>query len=302
MLRSNNLKSQLKLLGPLLLKVYALLLLVLVGIGLLRVFFDVDIGELTRDPIHETGLHPFVGFLSNTGILLWCLTAAVCLFTAFVLRRSNDDADRVSFFLYGGLLTGWLMLDDLFLFHDVILREYLHVGEAITYSVYVFAVAFFFYHFRNLVKRTDYVIIFLALVFFAVSLLVDFVADRQVDIPGHYLFEDGFKFLGIASWMLFFTRTAFVDIMAATGARKARMTDGICPHCLSTKVQIVRNRVSVELPGVPLSGIHRYEKPVVTPLRNDHFSLTCEDCGYSEFYVTERTKLVSVAENQRKAS
>ncbi|RJQ48052.1 MAG: hypothetical protein C4534_00245 [Gaiellales bacterium] len=282
----------------LLLAVFGAAVLVLAVIGLLRVFLGVDIGELTRDPIHKTGLHPFVGFLSNAGVLLWAFAAAICLFCAFVLRRTDGDAS--GFYLAAGLITAWMMLDDLFLFHDVILREYLGVAELVTYPLYFAAVAAFFYVFRRRVLDSEYVILILTAMFFLATMLLDLLVDNQL-IPGEYLFEDGFKFLGIVGWLTYFGRTGFSDVLAAASAgRRARMRDGVCARCGSTDVTISNSRAQPELHAVPLAAAYRYEKPVVTPLPSGQLSASCNECGYSEIYLSGSSKLVSVSRNLRR--
>lgn len=303
MIKSSSFKRQLRQLSPLLVKIYALILAILALVVIARVTLGLEIGELTRDPIHKTGLHPFVGVLSNIGVLVWCFTAAYCFFAAYVLRRGNVRGERARFFLFGGLITAWLMLDDLLLFHDVIFREYLRVNEIVTYLLYAVVAGLFFYRFRELLKGFDYILLVLATGFFAASMGTDVLIDRQLaTMPGVYLFEDGFKILGIGSWAMFFTRTAFYEVMTTAGARKMRMTDGVCPNCSSSDVSIVRNDLPVEVPAVPLAAIHRYEKPVVTPLNGYQCSVTCGACGYSEFYLNQNMKMVSVRENRRWAS
>lgn len=301
MLYSRDLTKQIRFFSPLLYVIFGVAVSMLVGIGLLRVFLGVDIGELTRDPIHKTGLHPFVGFVSNLGVILWGFTAAVCFFSSFVLRRSGSSREGVRFYLYAGLITTWLMLDDLFLFHDVILREYVGIREYISYPLYVALVALFFYVYRHRVLRTEYVILLLSIGFFIVSLTMDLAIDNEL-VPGNYLFEDGFKFLGIVAWLVYFTRSGFADVMAmAAGGRKSRMKDGVCSRCGSGEVSIFNSLVRQDLPGVPLAAIYRYEKPIVTPLRNEHLTLECKDCGYREIYISEQSKLVSVPHNMRQA-
>jgi predicted nucleic-acid-binding Zn-ribbon protein len=195
------------------------------------------------------------------------------------------------------------MVDDLFLFHDVIFREYLGISELIVYPLYMAGTALFLYHFRERIGNSDYIILMLSIGFFVMSIFADIISDKVFSsqgMPGGYLFEDGFKFLGIASWLVYFSRTAFLDIMGVVRKRKARMSDGVCPRCDSSSVRIVKSQAPVDVPGVPLAAVYRYEKAAVTPLHNDQYSMVCDDCGYSEFFLSEKTKLVSVAENTRK--
>lgn len=300
MLYSRSYKQQIKILAPLLVIFLGMAAAVLFVIGLLRVTAGVDIGELTRDPIHKTGLHPFVGFLSNLGVMLWAFTAATCFFTAMVMRRSGRGGKEVGFFLAAGAITTWLMLDDMYLFHEVIFRDYLGIGESITYPLYVGMAALFVYRFRLRIMNSEYILLVLAACFFLVSMVFDLFADSEL-LPGSYLFEDGFKFLGIVSWLLYFTRSGFAEVMGARQAGRSRMVDGSCSRCGSSSISIVTGKRSVEVPFVPLSAVHRYERPKVSPLKTGHLLIRCDDCHYSEFYFNERMKLVSVDDDRRRA-
>ena len=88
----------------------------------------------TRDPSTLYKFHPFAGILSNLGILFWACTMAICLFAYAALTDKKSRTARL--ILYSGLFTGWLMLDDLFLFHDRIFPDFLGIDEKITFGVY----------------------------------------------------------------------------------------------------------------------------------------------------------------------
>jgi hypothetical protein len=52
-----------------------------------------------------------------------------------------------------------------------------------------------------------------ALFWFAASLAIDQFGHRRI-VRGFYLLEDGFKLLGIVSWLAYFARTAYVSVAA----------------------------------------------------------------------------------------
>lgn len=210
---------QLRRAAPVLAVAYAAAAGLLLLIVVLRVLGVVgDFGEITRDPIHRTGVHPFVGFLSNTGVLFWSAAAAISFFCAAVLRGREDGRGDASFYFWTGILTAYLTLDDLFLFHDVVFREDLNVNEWITYSVYLAVVAAFVYGYRMKIRRTDYAVLVLAALFFGLSVFVDLITDIGW-IPGAYLFEDGFKFLGIISWLMYLVLAGYTDVRRRQGDR-----------------------------------------------------------------------------------
>ena len=84
----------------------------------------------------------FCGILWQPGIFLFCRfclparwhalvrSMTVCLFSLLILRRQNGDlAASKRFLLQAGILTGVLLIDDIFLFHEEVAPSYLHIGE-----------------------------------------------------------------------------------------------------------------------------------------------------------------------------
>lgn len=162
----------------------------------------------TRDPGASYDFHPITGIVSNIGILFWCSTAAICLFCSAMLYK-NGNIKRRKFLMFSGLLTLMLLLDDFFMLHEFIIPRYFHISEKVTYVIYMVLVLVYLYKFYELIKKTEYPFLLLALGFFALSVLSDvFLLQRGWE----YLAEDGFKLLGIASWSLFYMRTSFKQL------------------------------------------------------------------------------------------
>ena len=99
-----------------------------------------------------------------------------------------------------------LLLDDLFMLHEYTFPRYLGISEFIVYSVYMVIVLSLFYKFWGLIKKTEYVFLFVACVFFALSVLSDVFLLQH---GWEYLLEDGFKLCGIVGWFMYFTKTCF---------------------------------------------------------------------------------------------
>lgn len=174
----------------------ALLLLAVVALVSLR--FDIPVSRFTRDPLAITGGHPFLGVVSNLGAILWSSAAAVCLFTYTLLDKRSTRKDVRAFILAGGLFTLMLLFDDLFMLHEEIFPHYLGVNEKLVYAVYGALMLLYLAVFRKRIMETSFVFLVTALSLFALSIIADRLPD---DVPPmHLLFEDGFKFLGIASW------------------------------------------------------------------------------------------------------
>jgi hypothetical protein len=49
---------------------------------------------MTNDTAAIARIHPIAGILSNLGVLLWCASASICLFAAFM---SNPGSSFASF-------------------------------------------------------------------------------------------------------------------------------------------------------------------------------------------------------------
>ncbi len=139
-----------------------------------------------------------VGMISNLGIVLWAAAAAISLFAScsgLVGQRSWRKL-----LLVGGLFSTILCLDDFFLLHD----RHVIVHEGAYYLLYAVFAAVILVYFRKLVLQAD------GLAFLAAALLLGLsvFSDRfQDSLPGGYdtvqLFEEGFKFIGIACWLAF---------------------------------------------------------------------------------------------------
>jgi hypothetical protein len=162
--------------------------------------------NLTRDPLVITNGKFYFGALSSLGILGWAATCTICLSTYFMLNGSRDKKTR-SFFLFSGIFTLFLLFDDLFMMHDVVFPKYLGINEKIVLSVYPILSAFLLVYYRGRVAGSAYGRLFIALAFLGLSNVVYSVFPKVNGLA--LIFEDGFKFLGIVGWAIYFFDTAF---------------------------------------------------------------------------------------------
>jgi len=186
----------------------------LVGIVVLRLVAGVPMAEFTRDPAQTLGQTPFIGAISDLGILLWAAAATACLLAGGLLGPRHRARGYPGFLFLAGALTVALMLDDLFLFHDVVFPEYLGVSEHVLYAFYGLAAVSLLVEYRRLIAQSDYPLLLLALGLFGISLVMDFVSD-YVLLPGMFMLEDGPKFLGIVAWAGYFIRTSALALREA---------------------------------------------------------------------------------------
>lgn len=160
--------------------------------------------------------YPFVGLLSDIGILIWTAAASICLFTSLVLRKWKSDRLVADFLLYSGVLTTLLMLDDFFLIHETVALR-----DRYLFLAYLLGVVFIMVRFRKLIQHSAYELLFVSLFFFGLSLFVDVGQNRVEEVIGDWriLVEDGFKFLGIVGWFAYFARYCFRALSPASSER-----------------------------------------------------------------------------------
>jgi hypothetical protein len=138
-----------------------------------------------------------VGFLSSVGYLLWISAAAITLFGA--LSGGVDVRGRVrQLLLSGGVFSLLLCLDDMFLLHDR------YIGSGFLYSLYAVFALLILLRFRSQVQTLGGGSFLLAVVLLGLSVIIDQLQELiPVDYSTLQLFEEGAKFLGIATWLAF---------------------------------------------------------------------------------------------------
>lgn len=189
----------------LLVKIYTPILILWISAVVLSWRTDISLAALTRDPVSVLGGHPFVGFFSNLAILLWCASTSVCLFSFAILNQHKKTRLFSSFLLSFGCFTFVLLLDDLFLIHEVLAPAF-YISEKTVLICYFVLVFILLIKFKKVIAQTQWLILVVAFFLFGASIVIDFLP-----IPGriNIIFEDMFKLLGIASWFAYFNQVCF---------------------------------------------------------------------------------------------
>lgn len=177
---------------------------------------DNEISFYTRDVTSIAGIHPLAGFLSNLGIYLWCTSASICAFAAW-LYWSHKEKHTFWFLFSSFLLSFYLMVDDAFLVHERLANSLFGVGEKAVILALGIAVLSYLIFFKNIILKTGYVIFVASLGFLAFSVLVDLFQTYLEQILGTWriLAEDGFKWLGIVFWCSYYVRTSYLFAVKA---------------------------------------------------------------------------------------
>lgn len=163
--------------------------------------------RLTQDPLSIAKLPFYFGIVSNIGILLWCAAAAICFFTAFILRQAQASQKFSKFLFWSGMLTTLLMVDDLFMLHESAFPRLLGVSEKVGIVIYGIAALLYFVTYRRTILKTNWLVLGLSLSWLALSVLLDSVDifKQVLGTERQYLAEDGAKFFGIATWMIYYS-------------------------------------------------------------------------------------------------
>jgi hypothetical protein len=171
--------------------------------------------EIIRDPAQQMGQSSFLGFVSNIGVWLWICAGTICLFSAGVGGFSTDRKHKQLLILIG-LLSLVLAVDDFFLLHDR------YLPQRMVFLFYAFfAITLLVRYFKKIMEIDGFAFL-LAGGLLALSIFTDL---NQRKIPFDYahvqVAEDGFKFVGAASWLYFSYRLASFRLIrsADTGSQ-----------------------------------------------------------------------------------
>ncbi len=214
---------QLKALLPLLLVIYSPTLFALFALVAVNLQTDIPVGYFTRDPAAIMNVPAYIGLFSNLGILLWCSTAAICLFSAELLRKQSDKREWTWFILASGLITTMLLVDDLFLLHEKVFPNHMHIPQRWVLAGYGLVTLFYLARFRSTFLKTEFILLGFAFAFFGLSVIIDCIIDViqipdfrikliVIDFYGRHILEDGCKLLGIVSWATYFIRICLYQI------------------------------------------------------------------------------------------
>lgn len=205
-----------------LLAILAPSLVLMLGLVAISAIADIPSGTLTRDPVATLGGACYVGCLSNLGILAWASATAVCFFSSSLLYGSPT----ARFLFTTGAFTLFLLLDDLFLFHEQVFPKTLHVPETLVLLAYIGVALLYGLACRRFLCQGSKLILAAACIFFATSLGLDAIGDDWL-AGNHYWLEDGAKFLGIVTWTTFLLLYCGRVLKAGAGLQQTEMRNSM---------------------------------------------------------------------------
>jgi hypothetical protein len=190
-------------------KIFIPPILFIMAVAVLSAVKGVSFDKFSRDPLQILEGKPYIGVISNIGIVFWTATSAILFYSLQISYAQKRSREQLYFLLCSGLLTTMMLFDDLLMLHDVIFPGYLSLDEKVFYCFYCFSVIALFYFFRKIVLRSDYILFILAFGFLGGAVITDVILALGFKLTYEYLVEDGLKFLGIIAWFAYFTRTSY---------------------------------------------------------------------------------------------
>lgn len=187
---------------------------------LIATLTDNPIWKLAKDPAEVTKVQPYIGMLSNWGVLLWVITGTVCVFSAVLLKQFNAPSASYRFIAVSGALSLLLGIDDLYMFHERLLPRMFHIPEFFYYVLYLLTFLTYLAYFARQILKYDYLLFAAALFLFGLS------RDYFIQIPyfGDFVTtEDMLKYFGIVFWLIFFFRTSLQEVIELFHAKNWAM-------------------------------------------------------------------------------
>lgn len=173
-----------------------------------RVFLDVPVAYLTKDIAALGELTAYAGLLSQIGLIMWGSAAAVLIFTMIHFYDRILEGGTRAFFISSIAVTLILFLDDGFMLHESFFPS-IGIPEKAAYLSYLVALLVYLTVFVKRILETEYVLLLLALAFFALSMMIDVLSGFGFT---SIILEDSTKFAGIVAWMFYYWRVSYATI------------------------------------------------------------------------------------------
>lgn len=197
-----------------LLLTYGTTLLLLGAVAAASLTSDVPMSYFLEDAASTLKAPNYIGLVSNVGVLLWCVSSALCFFAYAVLRKTGVAQQPPAFFLAAGLVTTALLIDDLFMLHEHTADIHWRFNEEVVFLLYGGMFLLFLGKFWRTIAASQFLFLVLAFGFMGASLVFDQLKEGFANnAPSIGLMEDGFKLLGIVTWLVYFARTCLTQVL-----------------------------------------------------------------------------------------
>ena len=160
---------------------------------------------VVRDLAQTCGYPIGVGMISNIGILLWASSGAITLFVSISKLAEREIAKLL---LMGGIFSAILCVDDFFLLHDR------YVGPDFLNITYLSMTILMLIKFWKVLLKVELLPLIISLLFLSLSVFFDSILQQLLSENYELiqLYEEFFKFLGIACWLNFWCNASVYSI------------------------------------------------------------------------------------------
>ena len=169
----------------------------------------IDSQKVLRDLAQTCSTPAGVGLLSNLCYLLWLAASAVALFTTYG-GLPGIRGKQKELLACGGWFSLILCVDDMFLLHDR------YIGQTFLYLIYILFSFLVATRYRKQLMASKGELFLLSVALLGTSIWIDLLQPVERDQPVVYmlsqLFEEGAKFLGIATWVLYWCQASAMSI------------------------------------------------------------------------------------------
>jgi hypothetical protein len=186
------------------------LLLVLIAILLITwgisCFYALPMNWLMTDPPALFKTNQFIGFTTFIGVIV--LSMGMGSVTLLMITRSRSLGKEEFQVMFGlALITLFLVLDDLLMFHERIFTGWLHVGERTIFIIYLLLFLTFLFVNRTQIFNETAILFIISGLFFVISLSADVLSDKfylpQSIAATVDIIEEGGKLGGYLFWTAF---------------------------------------------------------------------------------------------------
>ena len=170
----------------------------------------IDFGYLSRDPNYLAGAPFYAGAFSNLGVLLWWAGGVVALFAAMLLYAAGIRGPALGVLGAAGVLSSCFALDDLYMFHEIVIPRYVGIGQQTVFALYGLAALGWAVAFRASLLRMHPGFLLFAAALLGASAAIDVL--RDAGSPLDVAVEDGLKLAGAAAWCGWLWRVAYLEL------------------------------------------------------------------------------------------
>lgn len=192
-----------------LLKIFVPAIVIFSLLALYSYLNDFKFNDLSEDPVQTLQGPKYLGLLVHINIAIMCFASAILLFASKISSASEKPAIHTRFLFFAGLFSLLLVCDDFFMFHDWVFRDIIPIEENVIFGFYALSALVFLVYFRNVILKTDYILLLAGVGFMGISVLTDIAVVNDFSWKYKAMLEDGSKFFGMVSWVAYFIKTSW---------------------------------------------------------------------------------------------